>query len=832
MISILSRFGRQVPLYRPVLGVAVALFFGSVVSTRPLAPQAPGVTPAVRVPAPAPQEASQVPGPQAYRAVVDRYCVTCHSDRLQTAGLSLEKLDLADLSTRGDVWEKVIRKLRVGMMPPAGLPRPDAGTTTAFIGYLEAGLDKAAADRPVPGAASLHRLNRAEYANAIRDLLDLDIDVGAMLPPDDAVAGFDNNAAALGVTPVLLERYLSAAMKLAPLAAGTYQDGPVESSYQVPADLSQTRHVEGLPFGTRGGVNIQHTFPADGDYVIRPVLWRNNAGRVRGLEALHQLEVLIDNARVHQVTIGTPEQFVASFNDRINSGMQADFDAALVVRVKVKAGPRSVGVTFVEKTQAEDPQKLRPLNSPFDAVDTHGVPRVDLVTITGPFDQTGTGDTPAARRVYVCKPGEGISEAVCARRIATELARRAFRRPVTPAEVSALMAFFDEGQRNGTFQTGIERLIVRILTSTEFLFRIERVPAALSAGSSFRISDLELASRLSFFLWSSLPDAQLVQLGSRTQLRVPATLSAEIRRMLLDPRAQALAANFAGQWLYLRNLKNVAPIAEEFPDFDDDLRQAFKRETELFFTSIVQEDRNVLDLLTADYTFVNERLAEHYGIPRVIGSHFRRVTVPNEARRGLLGHGSVLAVTSNANRTSPVKRGKWILDNILGTPPPPPPPSVPALTENKDRLTPLSMRQAMEQHRANPACASCHRLMDPIGLALENFDAVGGWRVRDADAPIDSVTQLADGSTIDGPVGLRAALLRRPEVFVTTVTEKLMIYALGRSLEPYDMAAVRAIVRQAARNDYRFSSIVAGIVSSRQFQERITPGPVVTVRSN
>jgi hypothetical protein len=809
------------------------VFFGSaLVSTRPLPPQTPGVIPPVARAAASVQGPAPASDAQTYRAIVDRYCVTCHSDRLTTGGLSLETLDLSDMSRHGDVWEKVIRKLRVGMMPPAGLPRPDAATTAGLIGYLEGGLDRAAVGAPIPGAASLHRLNRAEYANAIRDLLGLDIDVGAMLPPDDAIAGFDNNAAALGVTPVLLERYLSAAMKLAPLAAGTYQDGPVESSYQVPADLSQTRHVEGLPFGTRGGVNIQHTFPADGDYVIRPVLWRNNAGRVRGLEALHQLEVLIDNARVHQVTIGTPEQFVASFNDRINSGMQPEFDAALVVRVKVKAGPRSVGVTFVEKTQAEDPQKLRPLNSPFDAVDTHGVPRVDLVTITGPFDQTGTSETPALDRVYVCRPGGGVSDVACARRIATELARRAFRRPVTAAEVTALMTFFDEGQRNGSFRRGIERLIVRVLTSTEFLFRIERVPATLAAGASFRISDLELASRLSFFLWSSLPDARLVQLGSRGQLRVPATLAAEIKRMLLDPRAEALAANFAGQWLYLRNLKNVSPIAEEFPDFDDDLRQAFKRETELFFTSVVQEDRNVVELLTADYTFVNERLAEHYGIPRVIGSHFRRVTVQNEARRGLLGQGSVLAVTSNANRTSPVKRGKWILDNILGTPPPPPPPSVPALTENKDRLTPLSMRQAMEQHRANPSCASCHRLMDPIGLALENFDAVGGWRVKDADAAIDSVTQLADGSTIDGPVGLRAALLRRPDVFVTTLTEKLLTYALGRSLEPYDMPQVRAIVRQAARNDYRFSSIVAGIVASRQFQERIKPGPVVSVRSN
>jgi hypothetical protein len=768
------------------------------------------------------QEGAPAPATD-HRATLDRYCVTCHSDRLKTAGLTLETIDPANPAPNAEVWEKVIRKLQAGMMPPSGMPRPDETAVRTLVSSLQTSLDRAAAARPNPGASTLHRLNRAEYANAIRDLLAIDVDVASLLPPDDSVSGFDNIADALGVSPVLLERYLSAAMKIAPLAVGTYSDGPAESTYRAPADLNQTQHVEGLPFGTRGGLLIRHFFPADGEYVIKTTLWRNNAGRVRGLESPHDLEILVDGARVHAVTIGTPEQFAISFDDRLNTKTTAEFDATLQVRVPVKAGPREIGVTFAGKTAAQDPQKLRPLLSPFDAVDTHGVPRVDAVMITGPYNPTGGGDTPSRRRIFTCTPGAGIAEDACARQIVSTVARRAYRRPVANDDLDVLLGFYKAGRAEGTFETGIERALVRMLTSPEFLFRAERDPAGAAPGTISRVSDVELASRLSFFLWSSIPDDALLEAAARGQLKTPGVLDRQVARMLADRRADALVNNFAGQWLYLRNLRTVAPIADEYPDFDDDLRQAFRRETELLFDSIVREDRSVLELLTADYTFVNERLARHYGIPRVYGSHFRRVPVRDEARRGLLGQGSILAVTSNANRTSPVRRGKWILENVIGSPPPAPPPNVPALADNKDRPKPLTMREQMEQHRANPSCASCHRLMDPLGLALENFDAVGAWRIKDANAPVNASVQLADGTAIDGPVGLRQALLRRPEVFVTTVTEKLLTYALGRSLEAYDMPTVRAIVRDAAPGGYRFSSIVQGVVRSPAFTMRMKP---------
>ncbi|MBI4265289.1 MAG: DUF1592 domain-containing protein [Acidobacteria bacterium] len=760
--------------------------------------------------------------PQAFRPVLDRYCVTCHNERLKTAGLTLDTLDLTSVARDSGTWEKVIRKLNTGMMPPAGMPRPDDATARSFVASLAGELDRAAAASPNPGPSTIHRLNRAEYANAIRDLLALDVDVAALLPPDDSISGFDNIADALGVSPVLLERHLSAAMRIAPFAVGTYRDGPVESIYRAPGDLNQTLHVEGLPFGTRGGLLIPHTFPADGEYVIKATLWRNNAGRIRGLEAPHQLEFLVDGDRVHEVTVGTPEQFAISFDDRLNTKTTAEFDATLLVRVPVKAGPRNIGVTFAAKTAAQDPQKLRPLLSPFDAVDTHGVPRVDAVSIIGPYNPAGPGETPSRARIFSCRPATPADEAPCARKIVSALAQRAYRRPVNDADLGVLLSFYEAGRRAADFDTGIERAVVRILTSPEFIFRVEKGAPNARPGTVTRVSDLELASRLSFFLWSSLPDEELLQTASRGGLRTAGALDRQVRRMLVDPRADALVANFAGQWLYLRNLRTVAPIADEFPDFDDDLRQAFKRETELLFDSIIREDRSVIDLMTADYTFVNERLARHYGIPRVYGSHFRRVPVRDEARRGLLGHGSILSVTSNANRTSPVRRGKWILENLIGSPPPPPPPNVPPLTENKDRPKPLSMREQMEQHRANPACASCHRLMDPLGLALENFDAVGAWRVKDANADVDAKVQLADGTNVDGAVGLRQALLRRPDIFVGTFTEKLLTYALGRSLEHYDMPTVRGIVRDASPGDFRFSSLVVGIVKSTPFTMRVT----------
>ncbi len=773
-----------------------------------------GAAQSPKTPSPSGAAASAQVGPQ---RVIDRYCITCHNDRLKTGGLTLEKRDATHPAVDAAVWEKVIRKVNAGMMPPAGATRPDNATLQGFTGSLAGGLDAAAAAGPNPGLSPIHRLNRNEYANAIRDLLALDIDVETLLPPDDAVAGFDNIAEALGVSSSLLERYLAAAMKIAPVAVGTYADGAVETTYTAPGDYSQIRHVEGLPFGTRGGLLIKHTFPVDGEYLIKTTLWRNNAGRVRGLEAPHQLEILVDGERVHAVTIGTPEHFTTSFDDRLNTKTTAEFDATLQVRVPVKAGPREIGVTFAAKTNALDPQKLRPLLSPADAVDTHGVPRVDKVMITGPFDPTGPGDTPSRRMVFVCRPVSAGDEEPCARRIIARLAERAYRRPVGEVDLQPIVEFYRAGRREGSFDLGIERAVLRLLTSPQFLFRSERGVPLKAGASSARLTDVELASRLSFFLWSSIPDDALLQDAVRGRLKDRLVLDRQVRRMIADPRSEALTTNFAGQWLYLRNLKNFLPIIDEYPDWDDDLRQGFKRETELLFKSVLHDDSSVLELLTADYTFVNERVARHYGIPNVYGSQFRRVAVTDENRRGLLGHGSILTVTSNANRTSPVRRGKWILENLIGTPPPSPPPNVPALADNKDRAKPLTMRAQMEQHRANPACAGCHRLMDPLGLALDNFDAVGGWRLKDAGTLIDANVQLIDGTAVDGPAGLRQALLRRPDLFVQTVTEKLMTYALGRPLEYYDMPTVRAIVRDAAKSNYKFSALVVGVIHSTPF---------------
>lgn len=780
-----------------------------------------------RVPASAPQQVPApvgpaarpaTPDPASFKPVLDRYCVTCHNDRQKAGGMSLAAASLSDVAADAAIWEKVVRKLDAGMMPPAGMPRPEVATARALVTSLTGALDRTATASLAP--KGLHRLNRTEYANAIRDLLALDVDAAALLPPDDSSAGFDNIADALGVSPALLERYLAAAMKIAPLAVGTYADGPVESTFRAPADLNQLGHVDGLPFGTRGGLLIKHTFPTDGTYEIRTTLWRNNAGRVRGLESPHQLEVLVDGERVHAVVIGTPEHFSVSFDDRLNTKTTAEFDETLKVRVPVTAGPHEVGVTFVAKTAAQDPQKLRPLLSPFDAVDTHGVPRVDAVMVTGPFNPTGPGTTPSRQKIFSCRPTSAATESACARQILGSLARQAYRRPVQPAELDTLVQFYQTGRDSGTFDTGIERAITRILVAPEFIFRVEQNRTGAPGAAGVRVSDMELASRLSFFLWSSLPDDALLESAATNRLHEPLELRRQVQRMLADKRADAIVNNFAGQWLYLRNVRSITPIADEFPDFDDDLRQSFRRETELFFGSIMRENRNVLDLLTADYTFVNERLAKHYGIPGIYGERFRRVTVKDEARRGLLGQGSVLSVTANANRTSPVRRGKWILENLIGSPAPAPPPNVPALEASASTDTPRTLRQTMERHRTNATCASCHRLMDPYGFALENFDAVGAWRTKDAGAPVDASVQTADGATIDGPVGLRRHLLQQPDVFVRTMTEKLMTYALGRGLEYYDMPTVRKIVREAGPT-YRFNTLVMGIVTSSQFQMRV-----------
>jgi hypothetical protein len=768
-----------------------------------------------------PLPAGSPPSVQDARAVVGRYCATCHNTRLKTAGLTLDTLDLDKVPDDAEIWEKVVRKLRAGAMPPVGAPRPDATTSDALAAWLEDTLDQAAAGRPDPGRPALHRLNRAEYANAIRDLLAIDVDASSLLPPDDSSSGFDNNADALGVSPALLERYLAAARKISALAVGDPGIGPATDTYRIRGDTSQDVHTEGLPLGTRGGLVVRHNFPLDGEYVINVRLLETTLASIRGLEFPHTVEILLDGARVHAATVGGDAEFIASSvnaTDVVNA-----IEARLKVRLAVKAGPHSVAATFIQKTAAENGGRMQQfVRTTVDTTDHTGVPHIESVTIAGPFKPTGSGDTPSRRRIFVCRPNAPSAETPCATRIVTTLARRAYRRPVTRAELARLMTFYEGSRRTGTFDTGIERALRAILASSKFVFRFETEPADASAGAPYRLNDYDLASRLSFFLWSSIPDDELLVLAGRGQLKTPAVLEQQVRRLLADPRAEALVSNFAGQWLQLRNLRASLPDQNEFPDFDDNLRQAFKHETELLFDSIIRENRNVTDLLTADYTFVNERLAAHYGIPNIYGSHFRRVSVTDEARKGLLGKGAILLVTSQPDRTSPVVRGKWILDNLLGTPPPPPPANVPPLEASRGSK-PRTLREQMEAHRANPACASCHRLMDPIGFALENFDAVGAWRTRDAGSPIDASGQLTDGTNVDGVVSLRQALMKRPEVFVGTFTEKLLTYALGRGLDYRDRPAVRAIVRDAAAADYRFAAVVTAIARSAPFQMRMKP---------
>jgi catechol 2,3-dioxygenase-like lactoylglutathione lyase family enzyme len=770
---------------------------------------------------PAPSASSPAP----HQALVNTYCISCHNSRTRTADLALDALDVSNVAHDGAAWEKVIKKVRSGAMPPQGLPQPDAAARAALVSYLETALDREAAARPNPGRPALHRLNRTEYQNVIRDLLALDVDAASLLPADDSSFGFDNVADVLGVSPVLLERYIAAAEKISATAIGDPATPPTDKTHRVRFDLTQTGHIEGLPLGTRGGTLIRDTFPLDGEYMIKPRLWRTNVGFIRGLAYPHQVEISVDGERVHLVTIGTPDDYRTSLMGPDNA--VRIIEARMQTRVRLTAGPHAIGVTFVEKTGALPPTLLQPYLSTLDPVDSDGVPRFETVTISGPYKATGAGDTPSRRRIFTCRPAANASlaaETACARQIITALARRAYRRPVHDADVAPVLAFYESGRAKGGFDAGVQLAVQRILSDPEFVFRAEKDPLP-GPRTGQRISDLELASRLSFFLWSSVPDDELLTAAARGRLQDPQVLERQVRRMLTDSRSSALVANFAGQWLYLRNLRNVVPSKDAFPDFDDNLRQALQRETELLIEHVMKQDRSVVELLTADYTFVNERLARHYRIPNVYGTQFRRVPVTSDARRGLLGHGSILTVTSQPNRTSPVLRGKWILDNLLGTPPPAPPAVVPPLKENSERDRPLTMREQMEEHRANPACAGCHKLMDPLGFALENFDGVGAWRTTDLRAAIDPSTELADGSRVAGPSALRETIVSKPAVFVGTMTEKMLTYAVGRGLEYYDMPAVRSIVRDAGRSDYRFTSIVLGIVRSVPFQMRATPAP-------
>ena len=792
--------------------------------------------------------------------------------------IALDTLDLSRVSANAVVWEKVVLKLRAGVMPPAGAPRPDKATHDGFASWLEGELDRSWSANPDPGRTEpLHRLNRVEYRNAVRDLLALDLDVSALLPGDDVSYGFDNIAGVLKLSPTLMERYLSAAQKVSRLAVGTPPRAPSIDYYRVSDDLSQDVQLPGLPLGTRGGTRISYAFPMDAVYEIRPRLTRDLNESLPLYTEPQVLEISIDGQRVGTFTLpgigaregrgGPPPEDPAAEPpasppspgqeparpaiSQIAQTVRASAkerqsrnraDESWNLRVPVKAGQRDVVITFVNRVSALDETARLPFQRPYPA--GVNIPETRLgaflrsVEIVGPIDATGPGQSDSRRRIFTCMPSRdarrraGSEDEACARKILSTLTRRAYRRPVTPADVEPLLAFYREGSAaakatadtsQASFDEGIERALRRLLVSPEFLFRVERDPANTAPAGAYRVSDVELASRLSFFLWSSIPDDTLLDLAERGQLSTPAVLSREVRRMLADSRADAFITNFAGQWLFLRNLNAAVPVQSIFPDFDDGLRQSFRRETELFFDSIVREDRSAFDLLRANYTFLNERLAKHYGITNVKGNYFRRVTLDNgSARNGLLGQGAILTVTSYPDRTSPVVRGKWILENLLGTPPPPPLPNVPPLKPTNTEGAVLSMRQRMEQHRANPVCASCHAMMDPLGLSLENFDAVGKWRtLGESSAAIDAKGRAPDGTVFEGPTGLRDMLLRSDR-FVPTLTEKMLTYALGRGLEYSDMPAVRAIVRDAAKNDYRLSSLIVGIVQSPPFRMRKT----------
>jgi mono/diheme cytochrome c family protein len=786
----------------------------------------------------------------AHRASFERYCLTCHTQKMKEQGkvpIALDTLDIAKISANAETWEKVVLKMRAGQMPPAAAARPSTADRAAFLNWVESELDKSAAANPNPGRTeAFHRLNRAEYRNAVRDLLGLDMDVSALLPPDDVSYGFDNIAGVLKISPTLMERYLVAAQRVSRLAIGTPQPAINVDYYRIADDLSQESHLPGLPLGTRGGTLISYVFPMDGEYEIRPRLTRDlNESMPVYTEAQH-LEISVDGVRVGLFILPgvqnqagaaaaqeTPDPQVPAIS-QIPAGVRASpqdrasrnrADEKWNLRIAVRAGQRDIAITFLNRTPSLDETTRLPFLRPYPAgvniPETRRGAYLRSVEIAGPYIPASGGRSQSRQHIFSCTPPSESAESACAKTILTTLTRRAYRRPVSDADVAPLLAFFREGRLDGSFEDGIEHAIRRLLVSPEFLVRVERDPQGLAPNTPYRISDVELASRLSFFLWSSIPDDELLDLAAKRQLGTPANLSRQVRRMLADQRADAFVNNFAGQWLFLRNLTAAVPVQSVFPDFDDTLRQAFERETELFFASIVREDRSARDLLRANYTFLNERLARHYGISGVKGSHFRRVELDKDsARLGLLGQGSILTVTSYPDRTSPVKRGKWILENLLGTPPPPPLPNVGDLKVTGETGAVLSMRERMELHRANPVCASCHSMMDPLGLALENFDAVGKWRtLGEGSAAIDASSVLPGGAPFEGPSGLRRELLAS-ERFVPTLTEKMMTYALGRGVEYYDAPAVRAILRDAEPGDYRLTQLIVGIVQSTPFRMR------------
>ncbi len=823
-------------------------------------------SPQQATPEPHSSEASPV------RPLVDRYCVTCHNDRLRTGGLALDSLDMENLSAGAEVWEQVIRKIRMGAMPPPGRPRPDQAMLDDVVEHLEASLDRAAAANPNPGrSAAFHRLSREQYQNAVRDLLTLEVDAAELLPADAPGYEFDNMAGVLTVSPALMERYMSAARKVSRLAVGLPQQ-PVVETYDVPLNLVQEdRLSEDFPLGSRGGAAFRHNFPVDGEYVIKVDLQTNYVDYIRGLNSPHQIEIRLDGRRVELFTVGGdvpgPDADAEAYNTALDTssaaapargqlafgvaGQRTQYrapgaapesyegnilgslewehymqhaDDGLQLRLPVRAGPHEVVVSFLRQLWEPD-GVLQPRPYGFAlAIDAtpDGVPAVGSVAISGPYAQDGVGETPSRRAIFDCRPLRDADEQACAIRILTRLATAAYRRPARDRELQTLLDFYAAGREKGSFDEGIQLALERLLVDPNFLFRIERDPSRAAPGTPYDVSDLELASRLSFFLWSSVPDDELLAAAARGQLRDPGMLEQQVRRMLADSRATTLVDGFAGQWLQVRNIRTVYPDPGEFPHFDDNLREALLEETRLFIDSQIRGDRGVPELLSADYTFLNERLARHYGVPHVYGSRFRRVPLNGGDRGGLLGHGSILTVTSYPNRTSPVLRGKWLLENILGTPPAPPPPEVPSLPERGEGGGHATVRERLEAHRNNPACAACHASIDPLGFTLERFDATGARRTLDEGAVIDASGTLPGGATIEGLSGLRALLLDRREQFVRTVTEKLLTYALGRGIEHYDLPVVRGIVREAAANEYRWSAIIMGIVQSTPFQMRST----------
>jgi Protein of unknown function (DUF1592)/Protein of unknown function (DUF1588)/Protein of unknown function (DUF1587)/Protein of unknown function (DUF1585)/Protein of unknown function (DUF1595) len=768
------------------------------------------------------QDTEQFRTPASQQAFVTQTCAGCHNDKVKRGNFSWTGVDLAHPDQSAQSVEKAIRMLRAGMMPPPGIPRPKPDIMRAFAKSLENGIDQAAAVHPNAGAPALHRLNRTEYHNTIRDLLGVDVDVAALLPADDMSHGFDNMADVLNVSPALMEGYIRAANKISREAVGDPNVSASTKTYHIARVVSQMRHVEGTPFGTRGGLAVMHDFPADGEYVFRLSLYYDICGPLWGKTQGkgQQVEVAIDGARVALFTIDPNSVFT---------------DDLVSIPIKVTAGPKKVSASFLQKFEGPVEDSVMPFEQSlidFDSADTPGLtqlPHLRELRVVGPTKVTGISDTPSRRKVFICRPDAAADEIPCAKKIISALARQAYRRPTNDQDLEDLLSVFQQGRKTPAknepaFDSGIRSVVQTLISDPEFVFRFEHTPQDVAPGTNYRISDLELASRLSYFLWSSAPDDQLITLATQGKLKDPAVLEQQARRMLADPRSESLSTVFASQWLQLQNLRDVQPEAFVFPNFDFNLRDSMRRETELFFDSIVHEDRKITDLITANYTFVDEVLAKHYGIQNLLGTRFRRVTITDENRFGILGQASILTLTSVSNRTSPVQRGKWVMIALLGTPPPPPPANVPPLKENGENEKVQSVREKMEQHRKNEPCRSCHQLMDPIGLALENFDGVGSWRTKDGGMPVDAEGRMFDGAKLDGPVSLRNAILNHSDAFIGTFTENLLAFALGRVIDYRDMPMVRGIERDAARDGNRFSAYVLGIVKSMPFQMRRAEG--------